>query len=484
MALSYEEKLRWLNDREERVKEESESMELNKQYLWETERYRPRLIKDNVKWALGFQARMNGNRIHDDPCSGKLEHFHLDLNQDIVCRTRKFMDAIPSKTSQKTLVKIVKIRLDIGDCEEDTFGFDDMSLNLTAIMVKSILLSLQFYHKVWETEKEPFGDVNPKLRKHYRMLEKFSQNIVVPASLLLTFELFGQKRSSVNDIIINSCQHEDKNEVEKHCQIMKLCLNLTSENEDPISAIVNSQSVQNMVKIKAIKLLVKLLKNGKITNPFANSDSIARFVIKKVCESQIHESNNMDNMPNAKFISGGNDMGSSPGMSSKASSDISKCHTKEKPEITISFKIGTPAAQTTNVPENDSIAQTNQYIIRKNIERQMYECPICNAYFSLEKTKVKRHLTSCLKSFRLKNKDYKCETCNKRFVKKYSLLQHQNGCKEPLQNAAFKMKAYVKYIEDKRKFRCQNCKHFLCENKWRVERHVHSCLSKRRESHH
>ena len=60
--------------------------------------------------------------------------------------------------------------------------------------------------------------------------------------------------------------------------------------------------------------------------------------------------------------------------------------------------------------------------IKLDSEKRAYRCPNCQEHYQKDKWKLRRHLESCRR--RLEFQKFKCEWCNIRFTRNFSLKKH------------------------------------------------------------
>ena len=122
-------------------------------------------------------------------------------------------------------------------------------------------------------------------------------------------------------------------------------------------------------------------------------------------------------------------------------------------------------------------------IINQNIafnpSKRTYMCRRCDYYEDVEQGKVRRHLKTCTKDTR--DYRFRCNKCKKRFVKKYSLVQHSPNCHPKNDNYnSDAIDTSIEFDIDAKQVKCMNCAVFARKERWQVARHVRSCLMNRR----
>ena len=552
--------MKFLRTEEERVEEYTnqvqEITEWIKDYrktLWEIEEYRPKLLKEGVQWALDFEVR---NRLlefssYDNPIIGTLLPEEKEVNKDITKEANKFMEHLKNKTLAKGTLTLDfrKVQLATSIVGKGVSHPAYENIDLMAIVVKAILLAKRFYQRLMELENEPRSRPE-KTQLLFQMIEDFRIEHIIPASMIVAFELIGEKAFDPYKYIIQMCSSDEVQEIRKCYKLMKMTLGLSSNEVDPISQIANYPKVQAEVKVKAIAILNSILEDGGITNPSVSSRCMARMAIEKAIKDRENmedtqrsshnfgmdkqitsqktscsqQSNGNATVLNYNSTNGNsntvqlnkdqlnmNDSHHSNGFPNEEIDDMSDDHELiHSPHLEATDSTGENTKKVVNplqankallnkvkipknalipekLPNNETANQTlnnrneNRSItenISYNPKKRTYLCTRCDYYEDPALGKVKRHLNTCTKDTKIYK--YKCEKCRKRFVKKYSLLQHSPKCQPKIANYNRQdIEASMEFVVNTKKYRCKNCAYYDFNRRWPVERHVRSCLMNR-----
>ena len=365
--MSYEQRMEVIRSVEQKLEEDTKWLESSRKDFWEIEEHRPRLLKENVQWALDFEVneRILEYSPYEDPICGTLLK---GINQTITKDTKKLMETMMIKTSihGQWILDFQKFKLANTIVDQKVSHPEYQNIDLMAIVVKASLLAQCFYKETKDLGRAPRSSAERR-KELFQMIEDFRFEHIIPASMILACELIGEEPpeetdfGAVHEHIIMMCPPEEAQDIRKHYKIMRMNTQLCSMDKDPISEIVNYPRIPNEVKQKAIGTLMNILEAGAITNPSASSLSIARMAIDK----SIKDLEGMDNTkPFNKY----------PSMDQNVKS---KDVVPPQPSCS---NLTMPSCK--SVHENDNPRQSSEVYPNMNVLQQ------CNSNYNIEKLGV------------------------------------------------------------------------------------------------